>query len=240
MERNSPTPSADSDEDDAVMDGGTAAADGEGSGRGNPQYSAFQILRAADKQTRSDPVTLPREIASDLDTTTASIMRRLHRLVHAGYLGRKTVGAGAVALWLTDKGRDAVEMGKYHDPYAHEMRQYDDTLPEDTVDDSFLTRRPSREGRLGPLEPLELLNDAQGPVCTGAELAEAADLTSGAMLARLYKLYNCGFADRKRSGSNAIVWWLTDEGRRALNGEIKNAVARYNAADDDRGEWSNS
>ena len=191
-------------------------------------FSAYELLDAVSRLIGPAPVCTVTEAADFLGATGAGLTRRFNRLVHAGYLHRRAIGGWAVAYWLTDEGEAALTRD-----LPIETDGYPTTPPGDTVDESGLQRRPGREGRLGTFEPLELIQDATGPVCTAGDICDATGLATSTALRRLNKLYRSGCVGRKKCGSSSIAWWLSGLGSAVLSGDARRAPVeqRYDDAD---------
>lgn len=57
------------------------------------------------------------------------------------------------------------------------------------------------------------------PVVTTGDLHEDLELTQRGTQARLERLVEEGYLDRKSVGANGVVYWLTDKGRDTLADE---------------------
>lgn len=69
------------------------------------------------------------------------------------------------------------------------------------------------------VEDTEILREIRlhpDPVITAQELSERVDYTADGVRRRLYTLEEKGLVTRREVGANAVVWWLTDEGRQAI------------------------
>lgn len=54
---------------------------------------------------------------------------------------------------------------------------------------------------------------ARGPVVTAPELADRLDMSGAGVNKRLDQLVEEGYLHERQVGANAIVYWLTDNGR---------------------------
>lgn len=61
-------------------------------------------------------------------------------------------------------------------------------------------------------EILNTFEKSPEPVLTAAEIAEEVGMTRQGANYRLQKLLSEGIVNRKRAGSNAVVWWLASPG----------------------------
>lgn len=66
-------------------------------------------------------------------------------------------------------------------------------------------------------EYLEAMLLHPDPVLTAPELADRLGVTQQAAHKKLSRLYENGFVEKKDAGSNAVVWWLTPEGKTAYD-----------------------
>lgn len=196
---------------------------------GRQDFSEYEILDGVSRAIGPAPVCTASEAADAVGATSAGLFRRYHRLVHASYLHRRSIAGRSVVFWLTDKGEAALTRD-----IPIETDGYPTTPPKDTIDESDLTRREGREGRLGTFEPLELIQDANGPICTAGDICDAAGVVHSTALRRLNKLYRAGCVGRKECGSSGVVWWLTGLGEAVLSGDAQREAVeqRYIEADD--------
>jgi len=70
------------------------------------------------------------------------------------------------------------------------------------------------------IEILEATALARGPVVTATELSEAVDMSVSGINKRLDMLVDDGFLHEKQVGANAIVYWLTEEGRQRVSAKF--------------------
>jgi len=73
-----------------------------------------------------------------------------------------------------------------------------------------------RTPRIGDVEILREIRLHPDPVITAKDLSERVDYTPDGIRRRLYSLEEKGLVKRRKVGANAVVWWLTDEGREAI------------------------
>lgn len=66
---------------------------------------------------------------------------------------------------------------------------------------------------------LRTIRGVEEPVATGQEVAEVLGYSRRGMSGRLARLRERALVDRSDAGANAVVWWVTDRGRRLLAGE---------------------
>jgi predicted ArsR family transcriptional regulator len=66
-------------------------------------------------------------------------------------------------------------------------------------------------------EVLEAVATADAPVITSGQLADALDMSQQAAYSRLETFEDRGWVRSKKVGSAAKVYWLTQEGRDAMN-----------------------
>lgn len=73
-----------------------------------------------------------------------------------------------------------------------------------------------RTPRVGDEEILSQIALHPDPVVTAQELSNHVDYTPDGIRRRLHTLHDKGLVTKREVGANAVVWWLTDEGRAAL------------------------
>jgi len=54
------------------------------------------------------------------------------------------------------------------------------------------------------------------PVVTARELSDHVDYTADGVRRRLHDMEDAGLVEKRTVGANAVIWWLTDEGRAKL------------------------
>jgi len=54
------------------------------------------------------------------------------------------------------------------------------------------------------------------PVVTAAELSNHLNYTADGVRRRLHGLEDEGLVESRQVGANAVVWWITDDGRKQL------------------------
>lgn len=57
------------------------------------------------------------------------------------------------------------------------------------------------------------IREAEGPIVTASEIAEALDCSTEAARQKLVTLSNQGRVARRKVGARAVVWWLTESER---------------------------
>lgn len=89
-----------------------------------------------------------------------------------------------------------------------------------------------RERKISDQDVLKVFDNADEPVLTASEIAEALPVTRQAVNYRLNRMHEEGTVDRKNAGASAVVWWatvapqLSDAAREAAdNADRANAVS---------------
>lgn len=75
-------------------------------------------------------------------------------------------------------------------------------------------------GRRKRVDDAEILREMvlhPDPVITATELSERVDYTPDGARRRLHDLEEDGLVTKRKVGANAVVWWVTDEGRSKVN-----------------------
>lgn len=73
-----------------------------------------------------------------------------------------------------------------------------------------------RTPRVSDEEILQQIQLHPDPVVTARELSEHVDYTPDGVRRRLHDLEERGLVIKRDVGANAVIWWLSDEGRRQL------------------------
>jgi CTP-dependent riboflavin kinase len=74
--------------------------------------------------------------------------------------------------------------------------------------------RQKRVDDAGVLREMVLHPD---PVITSKELSKRIDYSQDGARRRLHDLLENGYVESRTVGSNAVVWWVTDAGKRQLD-----------------------
>lgn len=64
-------------------------------------------------------------------------------------------------------------------------------------------------------EVLTTMRDADDPIVTVGDVAEALDCSTETARRKLTELHTDGWVERRKVGSSAVVWWVPDEGKMA-------------------------
>lgn len=72
--------------------------------------------------------------------------------------------------------------------------------------------KPGPDNVVQDIEILRQIKLSSDPVVTSGELADALGYTRSNVNYRLKRLRGKGLVDRKKAGSRAVVWWITEDG----------------------------
>lgn len=98
-----------------------------------------------------------------------------------------------------------------------------------------MSRSDNDDGRtkITDQDVLKVFDNADEPVLTASEIAEALPVTRQAVNYRLKQMQEKGLVDRKESGARAVVWWATvaprlspEAERHADEADRENAVSQ--------------
>lgn len=73
-----------------------------------------------------------------------------------------------------------------------------------------------RKPTVGDDEILRMVALSPDPIVTAPELAEKLDMTRQGVNYRLSDLVERGFLESRSVGSHAVVYWLTEQGRKRI------------------------
>mgnify|MGYP000538863324 CR=1 FL=1 len=74
-----------------------------------------------------------------------------------------------------------------------------------------------RKRQLSDLRILQAVLLAPDPIVTAPELTERLEMSRQGLNPRLSELTKRGLLNRRKVGSRAVVYWITDDGRRHLH-----------------------
>jgi DNA-binding MarR family transcriptional regulator len=86
--------------------------------------------------------------------------------------------------------------------------------------------------RVTEQDALEAFAEADEPVLTVPALADSLGMSRQAVTHRLERMHEAGHVDRTKAGTNAVVWWATDNGESAFARQLSRKAIADQYGDD--------